>query len=323
MIKKRKIAAFLIAFIMVAAPAGALAAVPETLVPMGNVVGITAEINGAMVIETTENSPAKAAGMKPGDVITKIGGEPVTTQSDIERALHDCGSHVTVTVSRSGKTLDFDVAPQGGRLGVWLRDGIDGIGTVTYYDPSDGSFGALGHPINDVDTGIMLPVSGGNITDARLTGIMAGKSGAPGQLQGVPDFDNVLGSISANTKFGVFGTVTSAGFTDGREEYPVANAREVKTGDAVILSDAVDGEMREYTARITRLFTGFVTGGKDLMITVTDERLLSSTGGIVQGMSGSPIIQNGKLVGAVTHVLVDEPDRGYGIFIESMTEKAA
>ena len=316
-IKTKKFLAFLIIIALFVTPAHALAAVPETLVPMGNVVGISAEIDGAMVIETVAGSAAEAAGIVAGDVIKRIGDVEIDTEEQINNLLCDCGE-VTVTVSRGGKMIDFDVTPQNGRLGVWLRNGIDGIGTVTYYDPADQSFGALGHPIKDIDTEIMLPVSGGSITNARLTGIMVSRVGSPGQLQGVPDFENVLGSISDNRNYGVFGHITDGDFTADRAAYPVADSGEVQTGDAVILSDAIDGVVREYEVKITRLFSGFVTDGKDMMITVTDDRLLDAAGGIVQGMSGSPIIQDGKLVGAVTHVLVNEPDKGYGIFIETM-----
>jgi stage IV sporulation protein B len=168
----------------------------------------------------------------------------------------------------------------------------------------------------------MLPLRDGNVTDVQLTEVMIGKQGTPGQLQGMPIFDTVYGEVSENTKNGIFGTMTTDAITAGRESYPVATESEIKTGDAVILSDAIDGEMREYTIEISRMFPGFVTDGKDMLVTITDERLLDATGGIVQGMSGSPIIQGGKLVGAVTHVLINDPAKGYGIFIENMLDAA-
>ena len=304
-------------------PSRAFAAdVPETLVPRGNVVGITASIDGAMVVGTEKNSAAEEAGLKSGDIITEIDHMEIATGSDISRNLQECDGDVTLTVDRRGKSMELTVTPEDGKMGVWLRDGIDGIGTVTYYDPETESFGALGHSITDCDTGVMLPLRDGNVTDVQLTEVMIGKQGTPGQLQGMPIFDTVYGEVSENTKNGIFGTMTTDDITSGRESYPVATESEIKTGDAVILSDAIDGEMREYTIEISRMFTGFVTDGKDMLVTITDERLLDATGGIVQGMSGSPIIQDGKLVGAVTHVLINDPAKGYGIFIENMLDAA-
>lgn len=306
------------------APANALATnMPHELVPMGNVVGITAVTDGAMVVGTVDNSVAEEAGIKTGDIITEINDQEIAAATDIGEILQECTDTITVTVDRGGKCVDIDVTPKDGQIGVWLRDCINGIGTITYYDPSSESYGALGHSICDCDTGVMLPIRDGDITNAFLSEIVIGQPGSPGQLQGIPDFANVYGSISVNTDKGIFGKITNKAITEKRKAYPIADDSEIKTGEAVILSDAIDGEMREYTVEISRLFTGIITGGKDMMITVTDERLLENTGGIVQGMSGSPIIQDGKFIGAVTHVLINQPDTGYGIFIENMLEAAA
>ncbi len=298
------------------------AELPDTLVPMGNVVGITALTDGVMVIEAVNGSAAEAAGIKAGDMIIEIEDHIVEDASAIGAILQGCEDEVTVTLERGGRCLDIDVTPVDGQIGVWLRDCVNGIGTVTYYDPETESYGALGHSITDCDTGIHLPLRDGDITNAFLSEIVIGKPGSPGQLQGIPDFENVFGSITVNTDKGIFGEITDKKFTEKRKAYPTAEESEVKTGEAVILSDAIDGELREYTVDISRLFTGMITGGKDMMITVTDERLLEKTGGIVQGMSGSPIIQDGKFIGAVTHVLINEPTKGYGIFIENMLDSA-
>ena len=290
---------------------------------MGNVVGITAVTEGAMVIKTDEGSPAEEAGIKPGDIIIEVNDKEIEIATEIGEIFGKCNDKATVTVERSGKCIDLDVTLKDGQMGVWLRDCVNGIGTVTYYDPDSDDYGALGHSITDSDTGVILPLKDGEITNAFLSEIVMGKPGTPGQLQGVPDFASVYGSITVNTDHGIFGKITDKKLAENRKEYPVADESEIKTGEAVILSDAIDGELREYTIEVSRLFTGIITEGKDMMITVTDERLLETTGGIVQGMSGSPIIQDGKFIGAVTHVLINEPTKGYGIFIENMLEAAS
>lgn len=290
---------------------------------MGNVVGITAFTDGVMVISTEKDSIAEEAGIKAGDIIIEIEDKTIEAATDIGAALNGCEDEVTVKLERGGRCLDFEVTPVNGKIGVWLRDCVNGIGTVTYFDPETESYGALGHSITDCDTGVLLPLREGDITKAFLSEIVVGKPGDPGQLQGIPDFKNVFGSININTDKGIFGEITDEEFTENRKAYPTADDSEVKTGEAVILSDAIDGEMREYKVEISRLFTGMLAGGKDMMITVTDKKLLEETGGIVQGMSGSPIIQDGKFIGAVTHVLVNEPTKGYGIFIENMLEAAS
>jgi len=307
-----------------AIPVRAYAAeLPESLIPMGNVVGITAVTDGAMVIDTDDGSAAEEAGLKAGDIIVDINDRDVEFAADISEILDSCNDKAIVTVERSGRCLDFEVTPKDGKIGVWLRDCVNGIGTITYYDPISNSYGALGHSITDCDTGVMLPLRDGEITNAYLSEIVMGKPGDPGQLQGVPDFATVYGNITVNTEHGIFGDITSSKITENRNAYPTAEESEIKTGEAVILSDAIDGELREYTIEVSRIFSGIVTDGKDMMITVTDERLLENTGGIVQGMSGSPIIQDGKFIGAVTHVLINEPTKGYGIFIENMIDAAA
>ncbi len=289
---------------------------------MGNVVGITASVDGVIVVGTEKNSAAEDAGIKPGDIIKEIDHVEVSSGKELGEALGILERSVTVTVDRRGRTVDITVTPEGGQLGVWLRDGIDGIGTVTYFDPETSSFGALGHSINDGDTGVTLPIREGSLTDVQLTEIVQSEKGVPGQLQGMPVTDTSYGTVTKNTDRGIFGIMTTDAMTAGRESYPIAGESDIKTGEAVLLSDAVDGEVREYTVEITKKYTGFVTEGRDMMVTVTDERLLEATGGIVQGMSGSPIIQDGKLVGAVTHVLINDPTKGYGIFITNMLDAA-
>ena len=211
-----------------------------------------------------------------------------------------------------------DVTAEGPRLGVYLRQGITGIGTVTFYDPATGCFGTLGHGVND-NTGALLDMTAGNVLPASVASVERGQIGDPGQLRGRVSEEYALGSLYRNTARGVFGKLHAA---PAGEAIPTAAPGEVHTGPAVIRSTVDDGGIREYAVEIVKVYPADRPDGRNLLLHVTDPELLATTGGIVQGMSGSPIIQDGKLVGAVTHVLVNDPTRGYGIFIENMLEAA-
>ena len=234
------------------------------------------------------------------------------------------GGEITLRVLRGDKTMQFAVTPSagknGGELGVWLRDGMAGLGTVSFYDPATGLYGALGHAVNDIDTGVLIPVRDGEIMAAEVSGVVRGECGKPGELLGSFDSDAELGSIETNCTSGIFGQLDRNCSIAGGCALEMAQRHEIMVGEATVLA-GVDGTVREYAVEISRIYPG-ETGGRDLLITVTDPALIEKTGGIVQGMSGSPIIQDGKLVGAVTHVLVNDPTRGYGIFIENMLEAA-
>ena len=305
-----------------------------TLIPVGEAVGIQIEMDGVLVADVTEVQtvsgpayPAKDAGLQAGDVIVAVDGQAVGSALELITAVEQLsGGTAEVTVRRNGHTQSFAVTPameeNGGlRLGLWLRDGIAGIGTVTYIDPDTGAFGALGHGVNDVDTGVLLPVADGTVCRARIVDVKPGAAGAPGELSGSFDAGDVLGRIDDNTVCGIFGTV-SGDMGRLRPAVPVGAPEEIVSGPATILACVAGQDTREYDVEISR--TGMAAGsGRDLMVHVTDPALLAETGGIVQGMSGSPILQNGKLVGAVTHVLVNDPTRGYGILIDTMLDAAA
>lgn len=305
----------------------------DTLIPVGQVVGIQMEIEGVLVaglsdVETEAGSvnPAGDAGIRAGDVILAVDGRAVTSARELlERVNEGDGQAAVLTVKRDGKNRSVSVLPvreRDGqfRLGLWLRDGIAGVGTVTYVDPETGAYGALGHGVNDPETGILLPLEAGEVCRAQVVDVTQGRSGSPGELCGCFEPENVVGTVAKNTASGIFGMVTGA-FDWVGAALPVAESGEIRSGKAVIRS-CVDGQaVREYEVEICP--AGIVAGdGRDLLVRVTDPDLLAITGGIVQGMSGSPIIQNGKLVGAVTHVLVNDPTRGYGIFIENMLDAA-
>ena len=327
---RKKAAALLCAAILFALPLNAAAA-GGSLVPVGRAVGITLEIDGALVcgfraVETAdgERRPAEESGMKTGDVITEIDGRRVSSAEDLTSVLDDCaGDEMTVTVARRGAVHELKLRPAVGvsgslELGVLIKDRIAGVGTVTYYDPGTGTYGALGHSVSDPETGYILPLRGGTVASARITAVRQGEGGKPGELAGSFSTEGI-GSVELNTEFGVFGTAYRDAF--GGETLPTAEPCEIKEDRAELIATVAGSEPERYEIKITRIFGR--GAGRDMLVEVTDERLIALTGGIVRGMSGCPVIQNGKLVGAVTHVLVNEPTKGYAVSIERMLEAAA
>ena len=302
-------------------------AAPAQLVPVGQAVGIELKCEGVVVsgyaeVET-ENGPvcpAKAAGILPGDRIVALNGESVCGGQDfLEKAAKLSGEKVTLRAVRSQQELELTVTPRRSQqgtwqLGMWLRDGVQGVGTVTFWDPATGEYGALGHGVSLPECQGLLPMTEGVITGAEVVDVLPGQKGEPGELCGVPK-QEVLGSVEENTPQGIFGRTNAT--LSGRKAIPVASDSEIHPGPAVILSTVDASGPREFTVEIQRVDrSGAQT--RQIVLCVTDPALLERTGGIVQGMSGSPILQDGKLVGAVTHVLVDNPARGYGISMENM-----
>jgi stage IV sporulation protein B len=282
---------------------------------------------GEVVTEDGPVAPAINAGLLPGDVITQVGAETIRSSAEFQAAIAASkGQPVTVQVTRAGgQRLQLNLSPVKGKageyeLGLWLRDGMVGIGTVTFYDPKTGIFGALGHAVSEMQTGTLMPLGEGAIMPAKVKSARRGEPSAPGELQGEFDFQTKIGTLYANTPTGIFGRVPEGGTLNQGAPLPVGNARDIRLGAAKVLANVSGTEIREFDIEITRIFSGGVD--RNMMITVTDPALIAITGGIVQGMSGSPIIQEGKVVGAVTHVLVNNPQRGYGISIDSMLANA-
>ncbi len=307
----------LISFVAVGAQAA-------QLIPGGQLIGLElADRTVTVAAFEKPDSAARQAGMQVGDTITGIDGSTVECAADVRSLLARSRGTVTVELTRNGKAMTLTVAPaitrDGPRLGVYLKQGVTGVGTVTYYDPEDGSFGALGHCVND-SAGKLLDTTGGMAYDAGILQIRKGKVGKPGQLMGSMQVDRVVGDLTQNTKRGVFGKLTRP--LSG-QTLETACAEQVHTGDAKIRSTVGDQGVQEYSVKILKIYPSDRSGGRNMLVKITDKRLLDTTGGIVQGMSGSPIIQDGKLVGAVTHVLVNDPTTGYGIFIENMLDAAA
>ena len=306
---------------------GAAAALPETLVPVGSTVGIRLDADGLLVVgfDTTGNSAAEEAGVKKGDIIKTVNGLNADDSAAFRQQLAQCGGRpLELTLERDGATQTVEVTPDatddGYRLGVYLRDSMAGIGTVTYYDPATGSYGALGHGVNELETMVLLPLEDGEILPSSVAEVRKGISGTPGILKGAFNTSATLGTVSANTDHGIFGTADAP--LSGGQALPVAKSSEVHTGKATFLCNVRNTSVEEYEIEITKLFGEDDGSGRNMLLTVSHPRLLQTTGGIVQGMSGSPILQDGKLVGAVTHVLVNDPTRGYGILMENMLASA-
>lgn len=297
----------------------ASAAMPETLIPGGNTIGLHLQLDGVSVVEFSNDVPAQA-GLKRGDLICKVDGSPVSTVAALSEAVEASkGRALQLSILRDGKEKTVKFAPtqtaEGWRLGIYVRDSITGIGTVTYYDPSDGSFGALGHGVNNGDGGELVPLRSGNAMPSRVASVTRGKVGTPGALQGALCAEGACGNILQNTPQGIFGKMSPT----QTAPIPLLPSDEVHKGEAQILSNVEGTEVRSYDIQICEIYPNDAHD-RNLLIEVTDPDLLKTTGGIVQGMSGSPILQDGKLIGAVTHVLIDDPTQGYGIFIETMLD---
>ena len=300
---------------LVILPAAAHAATPTKVIPVGRAVGIKLFSDGVVVVGTSEVvtdsgsvNPAKSCGLKEGDIITHINATEVDTIEEVEALLQQLeGEPMSIRAIRNEKQVQltaqavFCPADSTYKLGAWIRDSMAGIGTVTYYDPASGTFGALGHGINDVDTALLMPLEAGTILPASVTGVKKGEAGSPGQLKGLFDVSSTLGSLSGNTTSGIFGSLTQDSWISGTA-VEVAARDEVTCGRATILSNVSGDTVEEYEIEICKIYNESSSDCRDFMITVTDARLLETTGGIVQGMSGSPILQNGKIIGAVTHV---------------------
>ena len=307
------------------------------LYPGGTSVGIKLSTDGVLVVGFSdvqtrggnEGSPAKTAGIQLGDVLLKVNGKQIEGSKQLISLIKECNSDsVNVEFLRQGCKFnkDIDLIKEGEdyKLGLWIRDSTAGIGTLTFYDENSGKFGALGHPITDGDTNTTFTIKDGELLSASILSVRKGEKGIPGELRGLfVNEKNSIGSIKTNSSSGIFGNTNKPLVNPNfSEPLSVGFRNEVVEGPAKIISTVGDGGPKEYNIEIVKLVQQDKCGPKSMIIRVTDEELLSKTGGIVQGMSGSPIIQNGKIIGAVTHVLINKPDIGYGIYIEWMLEEA-
>lgn len=309
------------------------------IVPGGETIGVKLNTKGVLVVATSEilgidgktYNPAKKAGIKVGDSITTINGIKIKDADHVIELLNSIKSNkVKIEIERNNTRFVTEVLPvkskqdNSYRLGIWVRDKTAGIGTLTFFEPNSRKFGALGHAITDVDTGTLMKADNGEIMRAKVSSIEQGKKGNPGELRGMFfETKDLLGKIESNTNFGIFGTLYEDNkMLKRKKALPIGFQSEVKVGKAHIFAN-VDGEsVEKYEVEITKIEKQNVPQSKSMVIKVTDKRLINKTGGIVQGMSGSPIIQNGKIIGAVTHVFVNDPTKGYGIYIEWMLKEA-
>ncbi len=300
------------------------------LIPCGEPFGIKLLSEGVMIVGIsdvkTENgtfSPARYSGLSEGDIIISIDGKTVSSNSDVSNIISESnGRTLEIVATRDNQTMHLLLTPVYSKVtnlyqaGMWVRDSTAGIGTITYYDAQTGCFGGLGHPVCDVDTGNIIPLSSGKVCSVTITDVVKGESGVPGELCGCFSEPGNFGTLDANTTSGVFGILSSN--PSDNKAIPMAMRQEIHTGEAYILSTVDGSSPKKYDIQIEKIDMKNSENGKNMVIRITDTELLSRTGGIVQGMSGSPIIQDDKIIGAVTHVFVNDPTKGYGIFIDEM-----
>lgn len=291
---------------------------PVYVVPSGEAVGVKIYTEGLLVVGISKD--AADNDIKVNDVIKYANGTELVSNEQLAGIVNQYHDNLTLTIDRNGKEIDIPAVTKQAedgiyKLGLWIRDSTAGIGTVTYYNPENNTFAALGHGITDVDTGNILSVKSGNILPCRILSVTKSENGCPGELNGTFD-GSPSGEILLNTDNGIYGKYT---FNAASDAVPVATASEIEEGEATVLANIDGGGVKEYSAKITKVSANGKTN-KNMVIVITDEKLLSLTGGIVQGMSGAPIMQNGKLAGAVTHVFVNDSAKGYGTFAENMIE---
>lgn len=306
----------------------------QTLIPSGDVVGIKVDTTGVLVLGIGEFeadgevvSPCKGL-IEVGDVILACNGKKIETKEDFRSFIETSdASNVILDISHKGEEKSVTITPSFSKseneykIGLWIKDSTQGIGTITYINPQNGHFGALGHGITDTQTHILTPIRTGEIMKVFITRITKGEKGTPGELSGVIDYDtsSQLGTISMNHALGIYGQVDEAFIKEQTNEpLPIAFQDEVHEGKATVMVNLTGDGIKEYEVEIQKVSKYSMEPSKGMVIKIVDEELLGLTNGIIQGMSGSPIIQDGKIIGAVTHVFVHDPTKGYGIFIENM-----
>lgn len=305
--------------------------VPGKVVPLGSVFGIKLFTDGVIVASLsdiyTENGvccPAADAGVQPGDYLLEANGQPISSNSALAHLIGGSeGKTVIFKVKRGEKVFESAVTPvfsEGNfKTGMWVRDSAAGIGTLTFYDPASGVFAGLGHGICDMDAGAVMPLKTGEPAPITLCGVVQGEANSPGQLKGYFSSDEAMGSLTLNSETGVYGVLDQ---TPAGKAIDVLPRDQVKRGPVQILATLDENGPKLYDGEIERI-SAQNQRTKNLVLRITDPRLLETTGGIVQGMSGCPILQDGKLAGAVTHVFTENPTRGYGIFAQTMCEESA
>ncbi len=301
---------------------------PIEIYPCGQPFGIKMFTKGVMLVGMGEvckgTIPCKDAGLKLGDIILSINNIPVYTNEEIGDIINKSnGEDISIRVNRNNIEKVFKLTPQKSTMqncykaGMWVRNSTAGVGTLTFYT-DNGNFVGLGHPVCDVDTGEMMPLLSGEIIDVKIDGINKAKTGYPGELKGTFSNEKNVGLLTQNTFTGIYGKITDLSFLEKQSKMPVAMMQEIKEGPAKILTTIDENGPRYFDISIEKINYNNINPCKNMVVKITDKKLITKTGGIVQGMSGSPIIQNGKVIGAITHVFVNQPLKGYGIFAENM-----
>lgn len=322
--KKLKKSTSIFLLLLVSIPTTTLA-YSDYIIPGGENIGIEINTTGVVVVGTYEisgKSPAKEAGIEIGDMIKKVNDIDVTSIDELVNVISNSSDTTKITYIRDDKEYETNLSiykeDNVYKTGLYVKDSITGIGTLSYIDPGTKYFGALGHEIIESNTGQMLEVKDGKILKSTVTNIERSENGNPGSKNAQLNYDQVEGNISENTSSGIFGTYTDS--LPDKKTYKVANPSDIKKGEAKILT-VIDGEeVKEYTINILKINEND-KNNKSILFEITDSELLEKTGGVVQGMSGSPIIQGNYIIGAVTHVVVDDPKKGYGIFITNMLKE--
>lgn len=308
--------------------------VPKTkVIPLGDAIGLKLYTEGVLVVGMSEiegKKPYENTGIKEGDRIISINDNKIdSTEELIETVNLSGGKEVKVKYISKDAEETVNILPAKTKeneykLGLWVRDAAAGVGTVTFYEPSTGKFASLGHGISDIDTGELITISNGELVTTNIVTVKKGEKGNPGEIRGSIEACKTIGNVSKNTSFGIFGTITNKNnLKFSEKEMEVASREEIKTGNAQIICEIETGKKRYYDVEIQRIYSSNNKDNKSMLVKVTDKDLLEKTGGIIQGMSGSPIIQNGKFVGAITHVLVNDPTTGYGVFADIMLKQMA
>ena len=304
-----------------------------TVIPLGKTIGMKLYTEGVLVVGMSEiegRKPYENSGIEAGDRIIEVNDTKITTADELTECVNTSnGKNIEIKyINDENEIISAEIEPakisdNEYKIGLWVRDAAAGVGTITFYEPSTGNFASLGHGINDVDTYELIDIANGELVSAQILDIVKGQNGIPGEIRGSIENSITIGNISKNTEFGVYGTIsnTNALNIDSSNEMEVADRSEITTGKAEILCELENGKTERYEIEIQKVFKDNNYDNKSMLIKITDEELIEKTGGIIQGMSGAPIIQNNKFIGAVTHVLVNDSKIGYGVFADLMIKQ--
>lgn len=307
--------------------------IPKTsVVPIGKAIGMKLYTDGVLVVGMSEiegKRPYENTGIQEGDRIIQINENDIRNTAELMKEVNDSkGSKINIKYIHEEETITTSMKPvkngeEGYKLGLWVRDAAAGVGTLTFYEPDTKMFATLGHGILDVDTSDLIKIANGELVTTNILNIQKGEKGKPGEIRGTIESGYTLGRITKNTAFGVYGMLDAPSYLSisAKDAIEVASREEIKAGSAQIICELENGKTQYFNIEIQKIFTGNNEDNKSMLLKVTDEELLEKTGGIIQGMSGAPIVQDGKFIGAVTHVLVNDPSQGYGVFADIMLKQ--